>query len=208
MDWVEWSSGLGDHAHALYGLTRALKPRTIVEIGSARGRSTCTFALACADNGAGRVYAIDPHVQNEWTDVGTGGHTLTFLRDRLATYELEPYCTVLRTTSQEAAVNWSGGPIDFLFIDGNHEYLGVRSDFELFQPHLNAGSLVAFHDSSWEHEGPWERFRKETWFRDDMGVPRYLEELQSQGYESITLPETPGLTLLYPSKSKFSFRSL
>src|SRR5262245_27508896 len=106
-DWVEWVSGLGDHAHALYGLTRAFRPRTIVEIGIARGRSTCTFALACADNGMGRVYAIDPHQQNDWTDVGTGGQTLGFLRDRLATYDLEPYCTIMQMTSQQAASSWT-----------------------------------------------------------------------------------------------------
>ena len=206
-DWVEWLSGLGDHGHVLYGLTRALRPKTIVEIGSARGRSTCIFALACADNGMGRVHAIDPHQQNDWTDVDTGGQTLSFLRDRLSTYQLEPYCTVIPMTSQDAAAVWSGGPIDFLFIDGNHEYLGVRSDFELFKPFLNRGALVAFHDSSWEHEGPWERYSKEKWYREDMGVPRYLEELQAQGYESVTLPATPGLTVMYPSAEKFPFRA-
>ena len=40
--------------------------------------------------------------------------------------------------------------------------------------------LVCFHDSSWEHDGPWKRFRSES-CRDDMGVPRYLQELQQQG---------------------------
>ncbi len=42
----DWKSGLGDTVRVLYDLARALRPRTVVEIGSARGRSTCALALA------------------------------------------------------------------------------------------------------------------------------------------------------------------
>jgi predicted O-methyltransferase YrrM len=203
--WVPWMSGLGDHGHVLYALVRALRPETVVEIGSARGRSTCICALGCMENGKGKVYAIDPHKQNDWTDVGTSAHTLPFLRERLRLYDLEAQCEVIAATSRDAATGWHR-PIDLLFIDGDHTYEGVRQDFELFRPWLTPDALVCFHDSSWEHEGKWERFKGESWFREEMGVPQYLEELQAAGYESITLPETPGLTLLHPSPGGFKFR--
>lgn len=205
VSWVPWESGLGDHGHVLYGLVRALKPRHIVEIGSARGKSTCILALACLDNGQGKVHAIDPHMENEWTDVGTSGYTLPFLRERLRMYELGAYVDIVVKTSEMAAASWSES-IDFLFIDGDHSYAGVRNDFELFRGWLTNDALVCFHDSSWEHDGPWERFRSESWFRSDMGVPRYLQELQQQGFETVTLPETPGLTILYSSPDGFRFR--
>lgn len=203
--WVQWESGLGNHGHVLYGLVRALKPRSIVEIGSARGKSTCILALACLDNGQGKVHAIDPHTENEWTDVGTSGRTLPFLQERLRMYDLGAYVDVVVKTSQMAAASWTES-IDFLFIDGDHTYDGVRQDFELFRRWLTKDALVCFHDSSWEHDGPWDRFRSESWFRDDMGVPRYLQELQQLGFETITLPETPGLTILYASLDGFRFR--
>jgi predicted O-methyltransferase YrrM len=39
-----------------------------------------------------------------------------------------------------------GEPLDFLFIDGDHTYDGVRRDFEDYGPLVRPGGLIAFHD--------------------------------------------------------------
>jgi hypothetical protein len=36
--------------------------------------------------------------------------------------------------------------VDFLFIDGNHSYEGVRRDFEMYGPLVAPDGLIAFHD--------------------------------------------------------------
>ena len=36
--------------------------------------------------------------------------------------------------------------IDFLFIDGDHTYEGVKKDFEMYLPFVKRGGIVAFHD--------------------------------------------------------------
>ena len=36
--------------------------------------------------------------------------------------------------------------IDFLFIDGDHTYEGVRKDFEMYSPLVANGGIIAFHD--------------------------------------------------------------
>jgi len=36
--------------------------------------------------------------------------------------------------------------VDFLFIDGDHTYDGVKADFELYSPLVRKGGIVAFHD--------------------------------------------------------------
>jgi len=36
--------------------------------------------------------------------------------------------------------------IDFLFIDGDHEYGGVKNDFEMYLPLVKKGGVIAFHD--------------------------------------------------------------
>jgi predicted O-methyltransferase YrrM len=36
--------------------------------------------------------------------------------------------------------------VDFLFIDGDHSYKGVRQDFEDYSPLVRPGGIVAFHD--------------------------------------------------------------
>jgi cephalosporin hydroxylase len=41
----------------------------------------------------------------------------------------------------------SGG-LDFLFIDGDHSYEGVKKDFEMYSPLVKKGGLIGFHDIS------------------------------------------------------------
>lgn len=36
--------------------------------------------------------------------------------------------------------------LDFLFIDGDHSYEGVSSDFQMYSPLVRSGGLVGFHD--------------------------------------------------------------
>ncbi len=36
--------------------------------------------------------------------------------------------------------------IDFLFIDGDHSYEGVKKDYELYSPFVRKGGIIAFHD--------------------------------------------------------------
>ncbi|VVB58861.1 Methyltransferase domain protein [Candidatus Anstonella stagnisolia] len=39
-----------------------------------------------------------------------------------------------------------GNPLDFLFIDGDHSYEGVKKDFEMYSPLVRKGGIIAFHD--------------------------------------------------------------
>jgi predicted O-methyltransferase YrrM len=39
-----------------------------------------------------------------------------------------------------------GDKLDYLFIDGDHTYEGVKRDFEMYSPLVRSGGLVAFHD--------------------------------------------------------------
>jgi predicted O-methyltransferase YrrM len=195
---IEWLSGVQDSVSVLYGCVRALRPQVIVEIGSSRGLSTCAMALACFHNECGRVYAIDPHEPNSWTDRGIRGDTLAFLRERLATYRLKDQCEIICDYSQNVVKYWNR-PIDFLFIDGDHSYDGVKADFEGFSAWLTRHALVAFHDSGWQDTTRLEGFVQE------MGVPRYLDELSSAGYCSVTFPEVPGLTLVHAQPGGFRF---
>ncbi|MEM1858754.1 MAG: class I SAM-dependent methyltransferase, partial [Desulfurococcaceae archaeon] len=36
--------------------------------------------------------------------------------------------------------------LDFLFIDGDHTYEGVKRDFEMYSPLVRKGGIIAFHD--------------------------------------------------------------
>jgi predicted O-methyltransferase YrrM len=39
-----------------------------------------------------------------------------------------------------------GKPLDFLFIDGDHRYEGVKADYEMYALLVGKGGLIGFHD--------------------------------------------------------------
>ncbi len=53
--------------------------------------------------------------------------------------------TFIEGDSQDQAVKW-GEPIDLLFIDGDHNYLGVVKDLLSWLPHVKHGGRVMLHD--------------------------------------------------------------
>jgi predicted O-methyltransferase YrrM len=190
IDQTEFMSGLSDSAWLLYGMARALKPKVCVEIGSARGRSACFVGLALSANGGGKLFAIDPHTKTDWND-SNSVETFEIMRANLESLKLTPYVEIVRKTSAAAAENWTD-PIDMLFIDGDHSYEGVRRDWNLFSPHLSPFGVVVFHDTIWDvDKDSWKEYR-----REDMGVPRFVEDLRREGYPIITFPNDCGVSLV------------
>lgn len=187
---LPFRSGLGDSAWLLYGLARSLKPEVCVEIGSARGKSACHVGLALRENGRGRLWAIDPHRPTDWNDADSVD-TFETIRRNLRKVGLERWVEVLRRDSSEAAAEWTR-PIDLLFIDGDHSYEGVKADWNAFAPHVRPFGFVAFHDTLWDLR-PDPRYA-----RADMGVPRFVEELRTEGYPVLTVDQDYGVSLVQP----------
>jgi len=65
-------------------------------------------------------------------------------------------------------------PIDFLFIDGDHSYEGVKKDFELYSPLVRKGGIIALHDicpfmaSSYEYgvSKLWKELKKKYKYKE------------------------------------------
>jgi len=175
-----------------------MKPEVCVEVGSARGRSTCFIARALKENNGGRLFAIDPHSRTDWNDADSVG-TYALLRRNLGLLDLDDYVTILRENSAKAAAEWRR-PIDVLFIDGDHSYEGVKSDWERFARFVKPFGIVVFHDTLWELAPA------SLWHRDDMGVPRFVDELRQAGYPVFTIDRDFGLSLVQPKISGVSLR--
>jgi predicted O-methyltransferase YrrM len=186
-------SGLGDSAFLLYGLVRSAKPKVVVEIGSARGRSTCFIGTALKENGYGKLYAVDPHMQTAWNDDGSID-TYEVLKTNVNQLGLTHVVEMLRNTSDEVAKSWNES-IDILFIDGDHSYEGAKRDWDLFSPFVTTFGSVIFHDTLWDLR-PDPKYS-----RPDMGVPRLVEELRKQGYPVITLDRDFGVSLIQPVRN-------
>lgn len=121
---------------------------TIVEIGSYLGKSAVNLAHGVKKKGKGAtVYCVDTW-RNETIEHAL--HVDVF--DRFMANVL-PHADVIvpvRGRSEQMGREWKSGPIDVLFIDGDHSYEGVMHDIESWIPHLRRGGLALFHDTGLE----------------------------------------------------------
>jgi predicted O-methyltransferase YrrM len=188
---TNFGSGLGEGAWLLFGLVHAMSPSVCVEIGSARGRSTCFIGIALKRLGHGHLYAIDPHESTAWSDVNATD-TYRELRRNLHASGVENQVTIVRKYSPDAAKTWTI-PIDLLFIDGDHSYEGVKRDWDLFAPHVSEFGVVVFHDTIWDRKSDTD------WHREDMGVPEFVDELRRRGFPVTTFDRHFGISLVQPT---------
>jgi cephalosporin hydroxylase len=52
----------------------------------------------------------------------------------------------IMATRQKVEAVLGGEKLDVLFIDGDHSYIGVKADFDLWSPLVRPGGIVLFHD--------------------------------------------------------------
>jgi predicted O-methyltransferase YrrM len=123
----------------------------IVEVGSHRGRSTAALALGA--NGA-PVYAIEPHELFEGMYGATFGpeDRRAFFENMLRVGVVEDV-RLVNLSSEVVSKGWTR-PIGLLWIDGDHTVEGVWRDFRAWEPHLQPGGMVAFHDALDPAGGP------------------------------------------------------
>jgi predicted O-methyltransferase YrrM len=122
-----------------------MRPKVVVEIGTARGG---TFYTLCqvADPEALLISIDLPGAPN------CGGQTemerrvfRTFAGPRQQVAFI-PENSQFHTTREKLRDALGGKPIDLLFIDGDHSYGGVRSDFEMYGDMVSPTGIIALHD--------------------------------------------------------------
>jgi len=55
-------------------------------------------------------------------------------------------CKIIKAFSAEAAKQFADEELDFVYIDANHTYEGLRDDLQLWVPKVRKGGMVAGHD--------------------------------------------------------------
>lgn len=135
------------------------RPKLCVELGVFGGRSLLSQAFALRELNDGMVVGVDPwRVQDALegeNDANRGWWqnnidieaihrgTMKAIWD----HRIEPWCTVVRATSQHAAPIF--GQIDMLFIDGNHSEAASLRDVELYVPKVRSNSYIFADDNDW-----------------------------------------------------------
>lgn len=113
------------------------------EIGVEQGKFS---AEICRDNLGVKLYCIDPwqtytrYIDEVSQDKLDGYHAEAI--ERLAPYDV----TIIRKTSMEAVKDFEPSSLDFVFIDGNHDFRYVVNDIIYWADVVRIGGIVAGHD--------------------------------------------------------------
>jgi len=130
---------------ALAEEVRARQPRTVLEIGTAKGGTLFLFSrLASA---SAQLMSVDlpfgkfgggypPYKTALYRSFALPGQTINLIRADSHAEE----------TFQQVQSLLGGRTVDFLFIDGDHSLRGVRTDFQRYSQLVTEGGLIAFHD--------------------------------------------------------------
>ena len=130
------------------GLLEVLRQRPrrrILEIGTANGGSLFLIAQSVAADA--RLISVDLH-KGEFG----GGYPAWKIPLYKAFTQRGQHLELIRGDSHAPATVervsrlLAGEKLDFLFIDGDHTYDGVRQDFESYSPLVRSGGLIGFHD--------------------------------------------------------------
>jgi predicted O-methyltransferase YrrM len=132
-----------DELTALCEMLAARRPEHLLEIGTAHGGTL--FVL---------TRLASPHATIISVDLTGGrlgeGPTRALIFKRFARRRQRLYLLLGDSHSAETLNRVKDilkqQALDFLFIDGDHSYEGVKRDFELYGPLVRKGGIVAFHD--------------------------------------------------------------
>lgn len=128
-------------AHAKYA---AQAEKIVVEIGVLFGDTTKVLL----ENTKCWVFGIDPIISDSMNSSLIGSvEKITKLKETYANF------IFVHDYSFNVVKTWKE-PIDYIFIDGDHNYEAVKQDFNDWYPHVKAGGIIALHDSACNRGGP------------------------------------------------------
>lgn len=120
-----------------------MKPKRILELGVFQGGTIRAWTYAASDD------AFILGVDLPGGRFG-GGFNLLMASNIKALAKRDQKIELVSLDSHEdstfEAVKAAIGEVDFLFIDADHTYEGVKRDFELYSPLVKAGGIIALHD--------------------------------------------------------------
>jgi predicted O-methyltransferase YrrM len=132
--------------------------RRVVQIGVAEGGSAWHARRAMDPHGTLHLIDTYPKV--------LGLNLSSIIAKRLVESVDGAELDWIRARSDDAVRSWSL-PIDFLFIDGDHSYDAVRTDWDDWHGFVEPGGRVAFHDALLDAD----------WMDASFGSARFVSEL-------------------------------
>lgn len=140
-----WIKQLKEEIKLLSQEVEKLKPRIILEIGTNMGGSLFCFTKVAHYEAT--IISIDLP-----GGLGGGGypwyrekfyHSFAGKKQKMILWRMDSHDS---GTLQKLKSTLNGKAIDFLFLDGDHSYQGIKQDFNWYAPLVRSGGIIAFHD--------------------------------------------------------------
>jgi hypothetical protein len=208
-------SHLGD-GMIVYSLIQHMRAKVCVCIGSGGGFIPRIITQARIDLHNQQILEGNPDYN--WGDIGVtylvdacnGVGGPTDIEDETSFFRTKFYPRLIKSTSVDAYYDFfvrQDIKIDFLFIDGDHSYEGVKKDFELYSKIISDNGTIVLHDTDKNYEKSLivsEDSKKDHYPFD--GPSKLVEELQqSPEWNLINLhnfrilmdkPSSSGITII------------
>lgn len=173
-----------------YSLIRNIHPLRVLVIGSKYGYIPAICATACRDNNKGMVDFVDAgydyrNLNHKAHWGGEGIWKKVDSKKYFGKFGLEKNITVYVMTSKKFAAKYPKRKWDYIYLDGDHSYEGVRFDFESFWPRLRKKGFISLHDIYTRNLGDLE-----------YGVHKYWTEIKKEHLSVIELGGNCGLGIL------------
>lgn len=123
---------------------------TFVEVGAWKGRSTAYMGVAIANSGKNIKFHVVDHFLGAAEQIARAEPELVsgtlydvFLKNVAPVRHL---LTIHRMSSAAAAAKFADRSVDFLLLDGSHDYHSVRDDLASWLPKMKPGAVVGGDD--------------------------------------------------------------
>jgi hypothetical protein len=132
-----------------YAFVRNIKPKRILCVGSRKGFIPAVITMACRDNNFGKVDFVDAgygeeNPEKHWS--GIGFWRKVDVNKHFSKVGGEGIIEVFVMKTVDFAKKYSQKEYEYIYIDGDHSYEGVKIDYSLFWPKLKKGGFMVFHD--------------------------------------------------------------
>jgi predicted O-methyltransferase YrrM len=127
----------------LFELVKSENPKTVLEIGTDKGGTLYLWCQAAAVDAT--IVSIDLSSRRRYSPKRRELYA-KFVKSASQKLHFLPFSSHELSTVEKASSLFGDKKIDYLFIDGDHTYDGVKQDYEMFSPLVKEGGLIAFHD--------------------------------------------------------------
>ncbi|MBI2405517.1 class I SAM-dependent methyltransferase [Candidatus Microgenomates bacterium] len=135
--------------------------------------------VLCKANPKLHLYSIDPWSPSAYEPGSGVSEKQEFFDTRYeeAKRKLAPYhCTIVRKDSMSALKDFSDNSLDFVYIDGNHDFVNFTNDIHYWLKKIRVGGILSGHDYAYFSYGKFNHVKRviEAYFRCYRMIPYFV----------------------------------